>query len=115
MQPFMTLKFKTIKMKHISIELIIWITALILLGTAGPQVYNEGHHFTLCPLAHLGISWCPGCGLGRAIILLFHGNLQGSFHQHWFGIPAVLIIGYRIIILGRNQIIMDLLLEEKEK
>lgn len=102
----MTLKFKSGKLKWfrgIPVELIFWITAFVFMAVAHPAAANEGAHFTLCPLANLGADWCPGCGLGRAIIHLFHGNLRESFEYHWFGIPAVLIIGYRILILGRYE------------
>ena len=82
-------------MKHFKsfpVELIFWILALVLLATAD----SHEHHFSLCPLANLGIDWCPGCGLGRSITALFHGELQESIHHHWFGIPALLVIVYRM-------------------
>lgn len=100
----MTLKYKTIRRKSIPVELVFWISALILLATASPPDQHHLKHFSLCPLANIGISWCPGCGLGRSITQLFHGNLEESFHQHWLGVPAVLIIGYRIVSLSRIQI-----------
>ncbi len=100
----MTLKYKTIRWKSIPLELIFWISALILLAAASPQDHHHLKHFTFCPLANMGISWCPGCGLGRSITQFFHGNLEESFHQHWLGVPAVLIIGYRIVSLSRVPI-----------
>ncbi|WP_442589640.1 DUF2752 domain-containing protein [Pedobacter sp. AW31-3R] len=100
----MTLKYKTLRKKVIPAELILWIAALIFLALDSPQSQQHSHHFTLCPLANMGISWCPGCGLGRSITQLFQGNLEESFHHHWLGLPAVLIIGYRIVSLLRNQI-----------
>jgi hypothetical protein len=104
MQPLMNLKFKTKRMKWLSrvpLELILWIVALTLLGSAAPVDHNYGHHFTFCPLANLGIQWCPGCGLGRSITHVLHGNVSESLRYHWLGIPAVLIIGYRIVTLSR--------------
>lgn len=83
------------RIKHIPLELYFWITALVLLALANP---NE-HHFSLCPLANLGIEWCPGCGLGRSITAIFHGELKQSLSFHWFGIPALLLIVYRMITL----------------
>lgn len=73
-------------------ELLIWLIALISLACTDPQA----HHFTLCPLANLGLTWCPGCGLGRAISYIFHADISGSFRQHWFGIPALFILLHRI-------------------
>jgi Protein of unknown function (DUF2752) len=74
------------------LELVFWVSAIVLLATANPHE----HHFSLCPLANLGFDWCPGCGLGRSIIALFHGDIYASLKYHWFGIPALFIILYRI-------------------
>lgn len=86
--------------KNIPVELCFWLVALMLLATANPH----DHHFTLCPLANLGLSWCPGCGLGRSITSIFHGEIQESFAQHWFGIPALILISYRILQLAKQLI-----------
>jgi len=82
-------------------ELVFWIAALSALALTNP---TEQAHFTLCPLKLSGITWCPGCGLGHAISFLFHGNLRNSFHAHWLGIPAVVIILHRIYVLGKLRI-----------
>jgi hypothetical protein len=116
-----TSKTKKDNMKMLSripLELIFWVTALVLLGIAEPEQHGHVHHFTLCPLANLGIDWCPGCGVGRAITQALHGNLAESFGQHWFGIPALLIILYRIVVLlklslKRNKV-FKLKYKEKE-
>ncbi|WP_439695221.1 DUF2752 domain-containing protein [Mucilaginibacter sp. AW1-7] len=79
-------------------ELIFWITAMLCLAFTSPQATS---HFTLCPLKLMGITWCPGCGLGHSIIYLFHGQISNSFHAHWLGIPAVLVIFHRIYVLAR--------------
>jgi len=82
--------------KSFPLELVFWVTALVLLATAN----THQHHFTLCPLANLGFEqWCPGCGLGRSISYIFHGKFAESFSAHWFGFPALIIIGYRIFAL----------------
>lgn len=77
-------------------ELIFWVLALGLLAITTPEQYGHIHHFTLCPLTNLGIEWCPGCGLGRSLIQLLHGNITESWKHHWFGIPALVIIVLRI-------------------
>ncbi|MDN3550783.1 DUF2752 domain-containing protein [Mucilaginibacter aquaedulcis] len=82
-------------------ELLFWIAAMLSLAFTAPQAES---HFTLCPLKLMGITWCPGCGLGHAIIYLFHGDIRNSFHSHWLGIPAVLIIFHRIYILGKDRL-----------
>jgi len=102
----MTLKFKTGKPKRLTripLELIFWIAAITFLAIAKPAAHPEDIHFTFCPLANLGMDWCPGCGLGRAMTQVLHGNVRESFNYHWLGLPAVLIIGYRIVTLGRYE------------
>lgn len=102
----MHLKFKTRKMNWLSripVELIIWVLVLTLLGLAKPVSPDSGQHFTFCPLANLGLTWCPGCGLGRSVTQFLHGHIRESLHYHWLGIPAVFIIMYRIMTLGRYE------------
>lgn len=77
-------------------ELIFWVVAMLALALAKPAE----QHYTLCPLANMGISLCPGCGLGRGVNQLFHGNFRSAVQQHWFALPALLIIAYRIIQLS---------------
>jgi len=73
-------------------ELFFWIAALTALAFSDPTQT----HYTLCPIKRLGFNWCPGCGMGHAIAWLFHGNIKASFHAHWFGVPALGILLYRI-------------------
>jgi hypothetical protein len=49
----------------------------------------------------MGITWCPGCGIGHAISWLIHGDLAKSFHAHWLGVPALILIIYRIYVLAK--------------
>lgn len=89
---------------RIPLELIFWIVALTVLACA--KIHEPAHpdHFTLCPLANVGFDWCPGCGIGRSITHVFHGNFAESFEMHWFGIPALLIIVHRIVVLIKKDI-----------
>lgn len=91
-------------LRRLPFELFFWISALVLLGTADLHDHGDAAHFTLCPLASLGFSWCPGCGIGRAIAHLLQGDFDASLEQHWFGIPALLILGYRIMGLTRSSL-----------
>lgn len=91
-------------LKRLPFELFFWITALVLLGTADLADHGDAAHFTLCPLASMGFSWCPGCGIGRAIAHLLQGDFSTSLKQHWFGLPALLILGCRIISLIRTSL-----------
>ncbi|WP_299581663.1 DUF2752 domain-containing protein [Mucilaginibacter sp.] len=90
---------KTIFAKYF--ELAFWIAGLVSLAITDPT--NQSH-FSLCPLKMLGITWCPGCGLGHSISFLFHGDLKSSLHAHWLGIPALIAILYRIYVLGRMRL-----------
>lgn len=82
---------------NLPIEWACWVSALALLYLSNPH----SHHFTLCPLENMGGDWCPGCGLGRSIALLMHGEIRASFGMHWLGIPALLIIVHRIYRLSQ--------------
>lgn len=78
------------------LEAVVWIVAFVLLASYYP---NPHTHITLCPLANAGFAFCPGCGLGRSIAYLFHGDWKLSWHAHPLGIFAVLTLTYRIITL----------------
>jgi ribose/xylose/arabinose/galactoside ABC-type transport system permease subunit len=80
---------------NLPLELIIWMSALLFLVFTA----SRSAHSSLCPLDNLGFNWCPGCGLGRSIRYLLHGEFNLSFENHWFGIPASIILFYRIIQL----------------
>lgn len=81
-------------------EALIWLTGLVLLASVPP----EAAHFSICPIANLGFDFCPGCGLGRSVSLLFHGRLAESFSAHPFGIFAVIVLTYRIFNLTRGYL-----------
>lgn len=50
------------------------------------------HLFSLCPLDAMGVSFCPGCGLGHSVAFLVRGELSASLQAHPLGLPAVLIL-----------------------
>ena len=79
------------------LELIVWISAILFLAFTVSGSVHSG----LCPLDNLGIVWCPGCGLGRSIRFLLHGEFRLSIQNHWFGIPAFFILFYRILQLSK--------------
>lgn len=88
-----------LKSKLRYLELLIWLTALVLLAFAP----LEGDHYSLCVFNNLGIGFCPGCGLGHSITYLFHANFSASFDAHPLGIPAVLILLFRIFIIFKQN------------
>lgn len=79
--------------KLLSLEGIIWIVSLIYLASF---TESNQQHFTICPLSNLGFEHCPGCGLGKSISMIFNGNIFESFDFHLLGIPALIIILFRI-------------------
>jgi hypothetical protein len=92
------------RLTHIPLELLFWLTAIVALALSEPEVRGHIQHFTLCPLANLGIDWCWGCGLGRSITQILHGNISESLAHHWFGIPALVIIAFRMWRLVRLEL-----------
>lgn len=91
---------KTIKtIRVIDIESLIWLTAFLYLALINPY---EPKHFTLCLFRLVGIENCPGCGLGKSISMIFHGDFVGSLKSHPLGIPALILIVGRIYKLIRN-------------
>ncbi|WP_345214301.1 DUF2752 domain-containing protein [Mucilaginibacter gynuensis] len=83
-------------------ELIFWVAAIVSLAITDPKAEA---HFVLYPLKLAGIGWCPGCGLGHSIAFLLHGDVKSSLHAHWLGIPALIIIVYRIYTLIRLRFV----------
>jgi hypothetical protein len=69
-----------------------WLIAIALLAMTDPDSCG---HFTLCLFKNLGFDFCPGCGLGHGIALLFRGRLADSWAAHPLAIPAVIILLYR--------------------
>jgi hypothetical protein len=89
-------------LKQINIELIFWIGGLAYLAFMNPSETL----FSLCPIKNLGVSFCPGCGLGHSISFLFHGQLKESFHHHPLGVFALAVILMRVFQLIRHNIIL---------
>jgi hypothetical protein len=83
------------------LEALAWIVGLLALLFLDPSTES---HFTICPLANLGFEFCPGCGLGRSIALLYRGEFLQSFQSHPLGLFAVIILSYRIFQLIKQHI-----------
>lgn len=76
-------------------ELIFWVSALLALALSDPAQ----SHYTLCPLARAGITWCPGCGLGHGITFALQGHWAAALHSHPLALFAPAVIFHRIIQL----------------
>src|SRR5687768_973620 len=86
-------------LKKFPFEALVWIVALTILSFVQPSE----NHFTICPFHHLGLDFCPGCGLGKSISYLLSGDLRESFEAHPLGFFAVLILFHRILQLIKSN------------
>jgi hypothetical protein len=84
---------------RLPLELLFWIGSLIAILILDP---HSGSHLSLCPLSQLGFEWCPGCGLGRSMNLLAHGDFKASWSMHPLAILAYAVIFHRIWRLVKN-------------
>jgi len=91
-------------LRHFDFEGYVWIAAIIFLGCINPSGES---HFSFCLFKNLGISFCPGCGLGRSISFLLHGDVVRSFHAHPLGIVALPVLLHRIGALARHSYVMN--------
>jgi hypothetical protein len=84
----------------IGLEAAIWIGALLYLAF----LHTPGKtHFTICPINNLGFDFCPGCGLGNSISLIFQAEIYNSFLSHPLGLLALTVLIIRIIQLIKNN------------
>ncbi|NLH51285.1 MAG: DUF2752 domain-containing protein [Bacteroidales bacterium] len=86
-------KQKWVSLLQQKAEALLWLGALLSMFFSHP-VMEE--HLTLCPLALAGFHWCPGCGVGRSMILALHGQVAASIIMHPLGLPAIAVLSERI-------------------
>lgn len=87
--------------KIIPLEAYMWMAALIYLFFIDPY---QTQHYSLCLFNNLGIEFCPGCGIGRSISMLYRGDLMHSLKMHPLGLFALLMILLRIYKLIKNSL-----------
>lgn len=85
-------------LRRLNPEAWMWMFGLLFLACVTP---SGDPHYSLCLFKNLGISFCPGCGLGRSISFLLHGQVLQSIHAHPLGIIALAILMRRIVVLFR--------------
>jgi len=83
------------RMNQWPLELIFWIGSMAAILTINPEV----EAISICPLHQMGLDWCPGCGLGRAMNLLASGEFQASWSLHPAASLAYGAIFHRIWVL----------------
>ena len=96
----MNLRFRS-KTIPIPLELLFWLSGLLVLGILDPFSQSLPD---LCLSSLAGFDGCPGCGLGRSISFLLHGEPIRSFEAHILGPIALLIITHRIATLTKSTI-----------
>jgi hypothetical protein len=84
--------------ERIDFEVLFWLAAFFYLSVINPY---QPKHLEFCLFSLVGIDNCPGCGLGKSISMIFHGDIIGSFQSHPLGIPALILIIRRIYQLIR--------------
>ena len=85
---------------QIPLEALMWAGALIYLFFIDPY---KTQHYSLCLFNNLGIDFCPGCGIGRSISMLYHGDIIHSLNMHPLGVFALMILLLRIYKLIKNR------------
>jgi hypothetical protein len=75
-------------------ELILWLMALVFVWIMPTTPLQS-----FCVFKQLGITFCPGCGIGKAMHEAMHAQWLTSWHYHKFGLPALAIITWRILQL----------------
>ncbi len=70
------------------------------MGSMDPN--TQGTSF--CFFEWIGIPYCPGEGLGHSIAWFFRGEFSKAIETNLFGIPAVLILSYRILSIWKDLI-----------
>lgn len=82
-------------------EITAFAFGLLLLAFMDPETARGPG---LCLFEQLGITFCPGDGLGHSIAYVFNGNIYIALQANLLGPFAVLIIGGRIGYLGYQQL-----------
>ena len=90
--------------KKIDLESLFWLGSFVYLSLINPYTPK---HLDFCLFSLIGIENCPGCGLGKSISMVFHGDFAGSFNAHPLGIPAIILIIKRIYTLIKNKIYLS--------
>jgi len=80
-------------------EATLWLVGLSAVALADPTAPAL---IDLCPLKALGISFCPGCGLGHAMGYLARGEWGLAFRTHPFAPAVAGVLLHRIVTLYRG-------------
>ncbi|WP_187262567.1 DUF2752 domain-containing protein [Pontibacter beigongshangensis] len=85
------------------LEAAVWVAGIAALALTDPEAK---HLFSFCPVSWVWEGGCPGCGLGHAIGFLFRGMLAASWQAHPLGVPALLLLLWRVFVLFKNYLFL---------
>lgn len=99
----MQTKFKQRNLAKYLLTIILIVSGYLILFVFSK--YSNNQHITVCVFKSITGIPCPGCGMGRATIQLFKGNLIKSFDYNILCIPFTIIIIISICWLMRDIIL----------
>ena len=80
------------------IEWVAFTSGLILMATMDPLTTGS----SFCFFEFIGISFCPGEGLGHSIAWLFRGEFSNALQANLFGPVAVIVLSLRILKIWKD-------------
>ena len=83
------------------IEIGVWTLGLVVLTLQDP--YSTEHWTLFWPSWVWGIEG-PGYNLGHSVSFAMRGRFIESFEAHYLGIPVIITLICRIVLLMRNTI-----------
>jgi hypothetical protein len=87
-------------LRRVPLEAFIWTVGLAAMAWTDPAAegFIDG-----CLFKWLGVTWCPGCGLGHAVAYLFRGEVAQSLAAHPLGVVTVVVLVGHIGRLVRGR------------
>ncbi|WP_138429700.1 DUF2752 domain-containing protein [Fodinibius saliphilus] len=82
-------------------EITAFSVGLILLALMDPEIANGPD---LCLFEQVGITFCPGDGLGHSIAYTFNGDISNAMQSNILGPFAIIILVGRVGYLIHNKI-----------
>lgn len=82
-------------------EIIAFSAALVALALMNPEAAGGE---TYCLFEQLGITFCPGEGLGHSISYTFRGEISNALGANVLGPLSIAIIGWRIGYLFNRRL-----------
>ena len=88
--------------RAVSIEALAWLGGLVFLYVVDPSGPGRPDLCLIHRIGRIGgigrsvgLTFCPGCGLGAAIHHAMHGDLAMSWQAHPLGVPALILLARR--------------------